>query len=65
MVMQYLLLQVECIITESYNGSWCTCRYGLKAWLCRPVLEGDYVAVNMNEVFIVTRWQRYYGHMTC
>ena len=27
--------------------------------MCRPMLEGDYVAVNINEVFMVTRWQRY------
>ena len=31
----------------------------MKAWLCRPMLEGDYIAVNVNEVFMVTRWQRY------
>ena len=53
---------MECIITESYNGSWCTCRYGIKAWLCRPMLEGDYIPVNVDEVFMVTRMQRY-DHM--
>lgn len=51
---------VECIITESYNGSWCTCRYGVRAWLCRPMLEGDYIAVNVDEIFMVTRWQSYW-----
>ncbi|XP_065910102.1 palmitoyltransferase ZDHHC6-like isoform X2 [Dysidea avara] len=51
---------VECIIKESYNGSWCTCRYGIKAWCCRPILEGDYIVVNNNEVFTLTRWQRYW-----
>jgi len=49
---------MEYIITEAYNGSWCTCRYGVKAWLCRPIMEGDYVVVNINETFVVTRWQR-------
>ena len=54
-----VLLQVKCIITEPYNGSWCTCRYGVRAWFCRPMLEGDHIAVNVDEVFMVTRWHRY------
>lgn len=27
------------------------------------MLEGDFIAVNLNEVFMVTRWQRY-DHVT-